>query len=64
MFDTLKQQLGDKKILSILKSYFKNFSYQNVSTEQFVAFFSKKSGTDLEKFFDSWLNGKVVFIVE
>ena len=62
MFDTLRGEIGKKKLLSVLKAYYKEFAHKNVSSEQFVAFFCKKCGRNMEGFFDSWLNGKVRFV--
>lgn len=62
MFDTLRSQIGAKKLMATLKGYYKKFAYQNVSSEEFVAYFSSKAGRNLEKFFDSWLNGEVKFV--
>lgn len=62
LFDTLRSEIGDKKLLSTLKGYYKEFAYQNVSSSEFIAYFSSKAGRNLEKFFDSWLNGKVEFV--
>lgn len=64
MFDALRSDLGEKKLYSCLKGYFKEFSYKNVTTDEFIEYFSSKSGRNLEKFFDSWLNGKIVMIYE
>ena len=62
MFDALKNQLGSKKLTSTLKAYFKQYAFKNVSSDEFIEFFSAKAGAKLQKFFDSWLNGDVVFV--
>lgn len=62
LFDTLRQELGDKKLYSCLKGYYKEFAYKNVSKEDFIDYFSSKSGRNLEKFFESWLEGKVAIV--
>ena len=62
LFDTLRSELGNKKLNSTLKAYFKEFAYKNVNTSEFISYFSSKSGRNLEKFFNSWLNGEVEFV--
>ncbi len=64
MFDALRADLGEKKLYSCLKGYFKEFAYKNVTSDEFIEYFSSKSGRNLEKFFDSWLNGKIVMIYD
>ena len=64
MFDALRSDIGEKKLYSCLKGYFKEFAYKNVTPDEFINFFSSKSGRNLEKFFDSWLNGKIVMIYD
>lgn len=64
MYDALRQDIGSKKLLKVLKGYYKQFAYQNVSKEQFIDYFSRAGGRKLNGFFESWLEGKVLFVVE
>lgn len=60
MFSTLEEQLGKKKFLSALKDFYKNFTFKEASRADIIASFSSSSHRNLEGFFDSWLDGKVV----
>lgn len=61
MFDSLRKMLGDRKFFKVLKEYYKDFSFENSSSEKLVQSFSEHSHINLEKFFEAWLKGKVVF---
>ncbi len=61
MFDSLRKMLGDRKFFKVLKAYYEDFAFENSSSEKLVQNFSKHSHINLEKFFDAWLQGKVVF---
>ena len=62
MYDTLKDSIGEKKLLKMLKSYYKKYAYQNASLAEMIACFEGASGVKLKSFFDSWLNGQVVVL--
>ena len=59
MFDTLRNSVGDEKFLSGLKTYFKNNAGKIASAEDLYGCFIK-SGTDLEGFFQSFVEGKIL----
>lgn len=61
LFDSLRQSMSDRKFFGCLKDYYKNFSLQNSSAEKLILSFSKSSHTNLESFFNSWLDGEVIF---
>ncbi|MBE7075615.1 MAG: M1 family metallopeptidase [Clostridiales bacterium] len=60
LYDSLRDVLGEKKLLKCLKSYFEQYSYKNAKTEDLIHVFSKTSKINLQAYFDSWLNGSVV----
>lgn len=60
MFNCLENQLGERKFLSSLKNFYNDFSFKEVSRADVIASFSSSSHRDLEGFFNSWLDGKIV----
>ncbi len=64
MFDALRSVLGERKFYACLKTYYQKYSFKIASTDDFIDCFSRKSGINLQSFFDSWLNGKVEFVIE
>lgn len=60
MYDSLRQTLGDKTFFKCLRNYFEEYKFDVSSKADFIASFSKSSRRKLNKFFDSWLDGKVV----
>ncbi len=59
MFDMLRQSIGDKKFMDGLKTYFGNNIYKIASCDDLIACFLK-GGDDLEGFFSSFIDGKIV----
>lgn len=59
MFDTLRTTIGESKFDKALKSYCKHFAHKRATPADMISEFSKAAGTDLEPFFNSWLEGKV-----
>lgn len=62
LFDSLRSVLGDKAFFKGLKKYFNSFKGTNVTPSDMIASFEKSSLRNLESFFDSYLNGKVVVV--
>ena len=62
MFDALRSQVGEKKFLSALSTYFEKFKNKIATTADFISVFEDKCGRQMEGFFNSWLEGEVVFI--
>ena len=60
MFDTLRSEIGEEKFSRALKAYYKNFLHGRATPDDMIATFSKAAGRDLNSFFRSWLDGKVV----
>jgi len=51
----LFQKVGDSTFFEILRSWYEDNTYGNVSTEDFIALAEQKSGLDLGDFFQAWL---------
>jgi aminopeptidase N len=51
----LRQKIGDDKFFTILRIWYRDNRYGNVTTADFVASSEKISGTDLDPFFTRWL---------
>lgn len=61
LFDALKDLLGEKMVLKCLKNYFTTFAFKISTPELLISSFEKTTSLNLEPFFDSWVQGKVVF---
>lgn len=59
LFDTLRNSIGDEKFLSGLKTYFKENEFKVASAEDLIGCFIG-GGNDVEGFFSSFLEGKIV----
>lgn len=59
MFDMLRNTIGDEKFVSCLATYFKQFNGKIASAEDLTGCFLK-CGTDLEGFFSSFIDGKIL----
>ena len=60
MFDSLCQLVGKKQFIKSLQLYAKTYAYQIATPECLIACFEKVSKSNLENFFDCWLNDKVI----
>ncbi|MCF8306172.1 MAG: M1 family metallopeptidase [Ignavibacteriales bacterium] len=55
----LRREMGDEKFFSLLREYYKKYSYSNATTENFKELASNISGKNLDSFFDQWvISGK------
>ena len=61
MHDALRNILSTTTYLNCLKNYFNEFKFKNVTPLDMINSFSKTSNRDLTNFFNSWINGDVVF---
>ncbi|MEG1751923.1 MAG: M1 family metallopeptidase [Clostridia bacterium] len=59
MFESLHNLIGDKKFFKTLKIYYNENAFKISSPEILMATFKNETRTDLDTFFDSWINGKV-----
>ena len=60
MFDSLYQLIGKKQFLKAIKLYAKTYAYKISTPECLIGCFEKSTKTNLENFFDCWLNDKVI----
>ena len=60
LFDSLRENVGEEKFLTVLKKYFENYRFKNATPDDLVGVFEKYLGYEMKGFFDSWINGKVV----
>ena len=60
MHDTLYELLGEKTYLKCLKRYFNENKFKLATPENLISAFSKASGKNLETFFYSWFEDKVI----
>ena len=59
-FNTLEEVLGEKVFLKGLKQYFNEYKFKIATPDDMVSCFEMVSKRDLEGFFDSWIEGKVI----
>lgn len=60
MFDSLKQMVGEKKLVAGLKKYFAENKFKIASKESFFKAFKSACHKDLETFFEGYLNGNAI----
>lgn len=60
MFDSLYQLVGKKQFIKAIQLYAQTYAYKISTPECLIACFEKSTKTNLENFFDCWLNGKVI----
>ncbi|MBR2053149.1 MAG: hypothetical protein IJ959_03230, partial [Clostridia bacterium] len=61
MFDAFSNLLSEKVVLKCLKNYFTTYAFQLVTPADMIASFEKTTSCNLEPFFNSWIQGNVVF---
>ena len=62
MFDTLRDMVGEKKLLKAFKDYYQEYAFKNASVQMLIASFIDSTHYNLEGFFNSWLQGNVEII--
>ena len=60
MFDSIRNSVGKKKFLKAMKDLYNDYAFQNITPAMLINSFSNSTGSNLEGFFNSWLEGKVV----
>lgn len=60
MFDSLYQLVGKRQFLKSVQLYANTYAYDIATPECLVGCFEKTTKTNLENFFDCWLNDKVI----
>jgi aminopeptidase N len=53
--EALRERIGDAKFLPLMRRWYSEHRYGNVSTSEFIALAEQVSGQDLGAFFDMWL---------
>lgn len=53
--EALREQVGDDAFFTIMRQWYADHRYGNVSTPEFIALAEQVSGQDLGAFFDMWL---------
>ena len=61
MFDAFSNLLSEKVVIKCLKNYFTTYAFQLVTPADMIASFEKTTSCNLEPFFNSWIQGNVVF---
>ena len=51
----LRQRVGDTTFFNILRTWYAENRYSNVTTEEFIATAERVSGRQLDGLFDAWL---------
>lgn len=60
MFDSIMQDIGEKKLIRGLKKYYEEFAFSIAQPEGLIDCLCKGSGYNLESYIFSWIEGKVV----
>ena len=62
----LREQIGDRAFFTVLRRWYAEHKYGNVSTPEFVALAQQVSRQDLGPFFQAWLYtpGKPAFLTD
>jgi aminopeptidase N len=55
---------NDKKWWALLRDFYQHFKYQNIMTEDIVAYFNRKTGRNLTPIFDQYLRHTAIPILE
>ena len=60
MFDSLKNVVGEKKVIAGLKKYYADNKFKVATKEDFFKAFKSACHKDLDGFFDGFLNGTTI----
>lgn len=60
MFDSLKNMVGEKKLVAGLKKYFAENKFKMATEDDFFKAFNKACHKDLKNYFDGFLNGTTI----
>src|SRR4029078_3879059 len=65
MLDTLRSVVDDDtRWFKLLHDVFQHFKYQNITTEQLVAYFNQQTGKNLRLFFNQYLRHTALPVLE
>jgi len=56
----LRTKVGDEKFFNIIQSYFKKYKNSHANSIDFEAIATEVSGENLDDFFHSWLEAKLI----
>ena len=59
-FDNLEENVGEKNFLKALKQYFKQNEFKIATPENMISAFELVTKRDMQNFFNSWIQGKVI----
>lgn len=57
MFDNLRNSIGDEKLFNGLKGYYEANKFKNSNKEKLIFDLSRFTNTDINAYFEPWLNG-------
>ena len=60
MFDSLKNMVGEKKVVLGLRKYYTNNKFKIATTDDFFDAFNSACHKDLKTFFEGFLNGTTI----
>lgn len=60
MFDSLKNMVGENKVIAGLKKYYENNKFKIANTDDFFVAFDTACHKDLKNYFDGFLNGTTI----
>ena len=60
MFDSLKNMVGEKKVVAGLKKYYVENKFKIATTEKFFKAFDEACHKDLKNYFEGFLNGTTI----
>ena len=60
MFDSLKNMVGEKKVVAGLKKYYAENKFKIATTDKFFKAFDEACHKDLKNYFDGFLNGTTI----
>ena len=60
MFDSLKNMVGEKKVVAGLKKYYQDNKFEIATAEKFFKAFDEACHKDLRTYFDGFLNGTTI----
>ncbi len=60
MFDSIRQVVGDKKLIKGFKKYYNNYKFKIATSDDLIMSIKKATGKNIEGVMDSWLNGKTI----
>lgn len=60
LMSSVNDLIGSKKFIKCLKNYYSDFAFKIATPENLIGIFEKTTYKDLEEYFNSWLEGKII----